>query len=56
LFGLFGRLVRLGLSAVLFVNPDRAGPRRFRLPVTLAYLTLGAAGLRARVVHLVPER
>lgn len=28
-------------SGVLFVNPGSAGPRRFRLPVTLARLHLG---------------
>jgi putative phosphoesterase len=37
---------------VLFVNPGSAGPRRFQLPVTLAWLHIEATGLSARVVHL----
>lgn len=37
---------------VLFVNPGSAGPRRFQLPVTLAWLNIEAAGLSARIVHL----
>jgi putative phosphoesterase len=37
---------------VLFVNPGSAGPRRFRLRITLAMLVLGADGLDARVIDL----
>jgi putative phosphoesterase len=37
---------------VLFLNPGSAGPRRFELPVTLAWLKIDANGLDARVVHL----
>ena len=37
---------------VLFVNPGSAGPRRFQLPVTLAWLDIEATGVRARIVHL----
>lgn len=31
-------------DGVLYVNPGSAGPRRFRLPVTAAMLTVGADG------------
>jgi putative phosphoesterase len=37
---------------VLFLNPGSAGPRRFQLPVTVAWLQIGAAGLSAQIVHL----
>ena len=39
-------------GAVLRVNPGSAGPRRFRLPVTVAVLELGAGGPRAAIVEL----
>ena len=38
------------IDGVLYLNPGSAGPRRFRLPVTLAILELTARGLRP-VVH-----
>ncbi|MFC5427593.1 metallophosphoesterase family protein [Paraburkholderia denitrificans] len=31
-------------DGVLYVNPGSAGPRRFRLPVTAAMLTIGKSG------------
>jgi putative phosphoesterase len=37
---------------VLFVNPGSAGPRRFKLPVTLATLSLRAGSCEARIVKL----
>ena len=37
---------------VLFLNPGSAGPRRFELPVTLAWLNIDAEKLDARIVHL----
>jgi uncharacterized protein len=37
---------------VLFLNPGSAGPRRFQLPVTFAWLHIEAIGLRAQIVHL----
>lgn len=40
-------------DGVLYLNPGSAGPRRFTLPVTLARLSIGANGLRARIVELV---
>jgi uncharacterized protein len=41
-------------KSVLFVNPGSAGPRRFRLPVALARLTIGAGRCSARIIDLAP--
>ncbi|WP_321791681.1 metallophosphoesterase family protein [Caballeronia sp. J97] len=38
---------------VLFVNPGSAGPRRFRLPVTLALLDIDDGSVDARIVSLL---
>ena len=37
---------------VLYLNPGSAGPRRFRLPVTVAILTVGDGNPRAQIVPL----
>jgi hypothetical protein len=37
---------------VLYVNPGSAGPRRFRLPVSVAELSIAGAEVSARVVEL----
>lgn len=39
-------------EGVWYLNPGSAGPRRFRLPVTVARLHLDAAGLRPEIVEL----
>lgn len=39
-------------GGVLYVNPGSAGPRRFRLPVTVARLSVGGAAVGARVIEL----
>jgi putative phosphoesterase len=39
---------------VLYLNPGSAGPRRFKLPVTVARLTLGGDDARAEIVKLLP--
>lgn len=39
-------------GGVLYLNPGSAGPRRFRLPVTLARLRLAAGELKAELVEL----
>ena len=44
------RIVRDG--AMLRVNPGSAGPRRFRLPVTVAVLEIGGAEPRAEILEL----
>ena len=43
------------VNGVLYLNPGSAGPRRFRLPVTLAILELTALGLRTIVHNLGGE-
>ncbi len=37
---------------VLFVNPGSAGPRRFRLPVSIGYLDLSNPSAEARLVEI----
>jgi putative phosphoesterase len=39
-------------GGVLFVNPGSAGPRRFKLPVAVGRLTVGAAGVEAELIAL----
>ncbi len=41
-------------DGVLHVNPGSAGPRRFRLPIALARLSIGPHGIEGRIVDLVP--
>jgi len=41
-------------QGVLFVNPGSAGPRRFRLPVSVGRLTLGRRRVEARLIELQP--
>jgi predicted phosphodiesterase len=38
---------------VLFVNPGSAGPRRFKLPVTVGLLTIERGNIDARIVPLI---
>jgi len=40
-------------EGVLFVNPGSAGPRRFSLPVSIAYLYLDRGAARARILHIL---
>jgi predicted phosphodiesterase len=37
---------------VLYVNPGSAGPRRFRLPVSVAQLRIERGQVTARIVEL----
>ena len=47
------RIQRLD-TGVLIVNPGSAGPRRFKLPVTAAELTISDANtFDARIEHLI---
>lgn len=39
-------------NGVLYLNPGSAGPRRFRLPVTVARLSVVEGRLQARIVEL----
>lgn len=40
-------------EGVLFVNPGSAGPRRFKLPVTIGYLTIGNGSVEAQLRNLL---
>lgn len=40
-------------QGVLFLNPGSAGPRRFKLPITLAHLTEKDGRLHAQLIELV---
>jgi uncharacterized protein len=40
-------------DGVLFLNPGSAGPRRFKLPVTLATLDVSRSGIHAEIHELV---
>lgn len=42
------------IDGVLYLNPGSAGPRRFRLPITLATLELSASGVRPVIHDLGP--
>jgi putative phosphoesterase len=37
---------------VLFINPGSAGPRRFRLPISVAMLTISGASVAPRLIEL----
>jgi len=39
-------------GGVLYVNPGSAGPRRFKLPITLAELTIDGQAVSARIISL----
>lgn len=39
-------------NGVLLVNPGSAGPRRFKLPVAVAELTIAGARVDARIIEL----
>jgi hypothetical protein len=39
-------------DGVLYLNPGSAGPRRFRLPISLAHLTVAGTKVTARLVTL----
>jgi uncharacterized protein len=45
-------------GGVLFMNPGSAGPRRFKLPVTVGLLHVSRAGIDAQIreLHLPPPR
>jgi len=39
-------------GGVLFLNPGSAGPRRFRLPITVARLTIGGSAVNGKIIDL----
>lgn len=42
-------------GGLLFVNPGSAGPRRFRLPVSVGELLISGTSVEARTVELAPS-
>jgi hypothetical protein len=42
-------------KGVLWLNPGSAGPRRFRLPVTIMRLEIDGATLRPELIELNPS-
>jgi putative phosphoesterase len=42
-------------SGVVFVNPGSAGPRRFKLPISVAELLIAGLSVSARIVELTNE-
>jgi uncharacterized protein len=40
-------------NGVLYFNPGSAGPRRFRLPVTIGRLRVGEGGVSGEIVEIV---
>ena len=51
-FGHSHRALTETRDGVLYLNPGSAGPRRFRLPVTLARLRIAAARIEPEIVPL----
>lgn len=43
------------VDGVLYLNPGSAGPRRFRLPITLATVDVGPDRLRPKIHDLAPN-
>jgi hypothetical protein len=41
-------------EGVLFVNPGSAGPRRFRLPVSVGRLVVKGASVEAELLEIAP--
>src|ERR1700751_5280138 len=41
-------------NGVLYFNPGSAGPRRFRLPVSVGRLMIGAGHVRGEIIELDP--
>jgi hypothetical protein len=41
-------------GGVMYLNPGSAGPRRFKLPITIALMTVNENKVAARIVELLP--
>jgi putative phosphoesterase len=42
-------------NGVLYINPGSAGPRRFKLPIAVAVLTIVGRSIQPRIVELASE-
>jgi putative phosphoesterase len=52
IFGHSHKAIREIRDGVLYLNPGSAGPRRFRLPVTVARLTVSGGAVQAEIIPL----
>jgi uncharacterized protein len=43
-------------NGVLYVNPGSAGPRRFKLPIAVAIVTLSDRAIRPQILEIAPYR
>ena len=41
-------------NGVIYVNPGSAGPRRFKLPIAVAMLTLSGSAILPRILEIAP--
>jgi uncharacterized protein len=41
-------------NGILFLNPGSAGPRRFKLPISVAHLSLQKTAVQASIINLEP--
>lgn len=39
-------------DGVLYINPGSAGPRRFKLPISVAELSIAGSSFTSRIIHL----
>jgi uncharacterized protein len=42
-------------DGVLYLNPGSAGPRRFKLPVTVARVAISASGVHPQIIDIMPS-
>ena len=52
-FGHSHRPENVRRGGVLYFNPGSAGPRRFKLPVTVGRLTVGGRGVQGKILDLL---
>lgn len=54
-FGHSHRANQYILNKVLYLNPGSAGPRRFKLPVSAAVVTIDKDDIKAQIIELKPD-
>ncbi|WP_166360510.1 metallophosphoesterase family protein [Pseudomonas akapageensis] len=42
-------------NGVLYINPGSAGPRRFKLPISMGYVTCAAGKVNGELIDLAPD-
>ena len=53
-FGHSHKSINRQVGTALYFNPGSAGPRRFKLPITVGRITLDANNVTARIISLKP--